>query len=64
MHFYPSNWGLGGRGNHPPLLDEHPVDLRPDCKLEFGHCDQVEKSQRALYPSLLSLGGQMKFKNT
>ena len=41
--------GGGGPNHHPQLENrdyyetEHPLDLRPVCKLEFVHCGQVKK---------------------
>ena len=43
---------------------EHPLDLRPVCKLKFVCCSPGEKKTRAFYLSRLKRGGPMKFENT
>ena len=60
-----SSLHIWGR-NHHPLSEnrdfngtEHPLDLRPVCKLELVHCGPV-----ALYLSRFDRGDPTKFENT
>ena len=62
------NWVELGGNHHPPLENrdffesEHPMDLRPVCKLKFVPCS-VQKP-RALYSSRFGCGSPIKFEHT
>ena len=37
---------------------EHPIDLRPACKLKFINYGQIVKTEHSVYPSLIVAVGR------